>query len=537
MSENPKIKRIKLGETVYDLEAANGAEQKDLFYTNKTPIVTGIGSIKPGDIFEDVKITEMLTKILYPYVDIDIDYKTMSSTPGTYNLEVAPTISSITFTVLKNSVVHSEDTPITFELFVTANGATTSLGTKTGANISDSTNLLVFDNLNFKITRTSTFKLQCNYTNTNTKQPDTKTCTAGTFTIQWNDPSTPGINLNLSKTSYYCGESAIVSPVVTVSNLNSTAATGGIKRIQVFKRTRASSSSSWSSWSSVKDTGSSVTTTSPALTVPCTFSNLETLSPTSGQQAQYKATISYYTQDITTGNLSSTISTKDSSTSQVDFTYKNATVAITSGISTGTYSKLDPKSISSIAYSYTHNSAAIAKLELSGGTLTEAMSNNATAKSSGYDTTSRSGSFTHSVPTCCTTKTFTLKALSSSNSTLASTSATMTFKAPYCWGFVPASATADTIDLTILNGFHSKGQTSTSTTTSINLKSAGELKFVYLAPNGNYSKVTDGPGNDNTGLFNIKNNHTITFADGSTETYQVWITKGASAADVVLKFE
>jgi hypothetical protein len=111
----------------------------------------------------------------------------------------------------------------------------------------------------------------------------------------------------------------------------------------------------------------------------------------------------------------------------------------------------------------------------------------------------------------------------------------MTFKAPYCWGFVPTTATADTIDLTILNGFHSKGQTSTSTTTSINLKSAGELKFVYLAPNGSYSSVKDGSNNDNTGLFNIKN-RTITFADGSTETYQVWITKGASAADVVLKF-
>lgn len=51
------------------LSAAKEAQyDANTLYNNETPIVTAIGSIEAGDTFENVPVSEMLTKILYPYV-------------------------------------------------------------------------------------------------------------------------------------------------------------------------------------------------------------------------------------------------------------------------------------------------------------------------------------------------------------------------------------------------------------------------------------------------------------------------------------
>jgi uncharacterized protein related to proFAR isomerase len=79
----------------------------EVTYTNETPIVTSIGSIKAGQTFSKVSIQDMLTMILYPYIDIEVGTTvTASQTPGSYDVKNLPTLSSVTLNVKKNSATN-----------------------------------------------------------------------------------------------------------------------------------------------------------------------------------------------------------------------------------------------------------------------------------------------------------------------------------------------------------------------------------------------------------------------------------------------
>lgn len=53
-----------LQEKLENLESAD----KDLYYTNSTPTVSTLGGVGIGETFDNVSVTDMLTKLLYPYV-------------------------------------------------------------------------------------------------------------------------------------------------------------------------------------------------------------------------------------------------------------------------------------------------------------------------------------------------------------------------------------------------------------------------------------------------------------------------------------
>ena len=75
---------------------------ENTLYTNATPIVSPTGQIEPGDTFNDEPVKNMLTKILYPYVQPEISG---STAVGSRVVEkgVTTTVSSVNAVVGKKS--------------------------------------------------------------------------------------------------------------------------------------------------------------------------------------------------------------------------------------------------------------------------------------------------------------------------------------------------------------------------------------------------------------------------------------------------
>ena len=105
------------------LASMPAAEQ--LVYTNTTPTVNAHGGIAAGTTFDNVPITDMLTKILYPWVAPSVS---ASSTPngGTYEKGNKQTVTSIKATVTKKSARIVK---------VEAYDGSTLLGTKEGTDL------------------------------------------------------------------------------------------------------------------------------------------------------------------------------------------------------------------------------------------------------------------------------------------------------------------------------------------------------------------------------------------------------------------
>lgn len=94
-----------LTETVNRLDEKEETWDAQSSYTNATPIVQAHGDIKEGDTFENVPITEMLTKLLYPYVAQTVN-KFNVNTEGSYEIGevVAPTECVINYTKKSNEL-------------------------------------------------------------------------------------------------------------------------------------------------------------------------------------------------------------------------------------------------------------------------------------------------------------------------------------------------------------------------------------------------------------------------------------------------
>lgn len=134
-------------------------------YTNETPIVTAIGQIGVGDTFANVPVSEMLTKILYPYVKPVINSASAAPSSRVVEKGITTRVTSVTASISKKSeaissvALYNGGTLVENKVDVVANGGT-----------------ITFDQA-IEITDTATLKVKV----TDTK-PTTVEATAATYT-------------------------------------------------------------------------------------------------------------------------------------------------------------------------------------------------------------------------------------------------------------------------------------------------------------------------------------------------------------------
>ena len=125
----------------------NKADKTAVTYTNNIPVVQAHGGIAVGETFDAVPVTEMLTKILYPWVAPTVSATVVTpSNGGTFEKGNTQNITSIRVSVTKKS---SNITKV--EIF----DGSTSLGSKTGADL---------DTLNTSGSATFTFTVDVDVT-------------------------------------------------------------------------------------------------------------------------------------------------------------------------------------------------------------------------------------------------------------------------------------------------------------------------------------------------------------------------------------
>ena len=110
-----------------DSKAESKADKSEILYSNQTPIVQSHGGIAAGETFNNVPITEMIDKILYPWVAPVVSARVAApANGGTFEKGNTQNVTSIIVTVTKKS---SDITKA--EIFDGSN----SLGSKTGADL------------------------------------------------------------------------------------------------------------------------------------------------------------------------------------------------------------------------------------------------------------------------------------------------------------------------------------------------------------------------------------------------------------------
>ena len=130
-----------------DSKAESKADKSEILYSNQTPIVQSHGGIAAGETFNNVPITEMIDKILYPWVAPVVSARVAApANGGVFEKGNTQNVTSITVTVTKKS---SDITKV--EIF---DGAS-SLGSKTGADL---------DTLNTSGSATFTFPVDVDVT-------------------------------------------------------------------------------------------------------------------------------------------------------------------------------------------------------------------------------------------------------------------------------------------------------------------------------------------------------------------------------------
>ena len=75
----------------------------NITYTNATPIVSAHGGVAVGDTFDNVPISKVLDKILYPYVAPVVSASAAPANGGTYEIGVGTTVTSVTANVTKKA--------------------------------------------------------------------------------------------------------------------------------------------------------------------------------------------------------------------------------------------------------------------------------------------------------------------------------------------------------------------------------------------------------------------------------------------------
>lgn len=98
----------------------------NITYTNATPIVSAHGGVAVGDTFDNVPISKVLDKILYPYVAPVVSATAAPSNGGTFEIGVGTTVTSVTANVTKKARTITK-----VEVF--GSDSATALATKTDA--------------------------------------------------------------------------------------------------------------------------------------------------------------------------------------------------------------------------------------------------------------------------------------------------------------------------------------------------------------------------------------------------------------------
>ena len=113
-------------------------------YTNETPIIQAIGGIKVGTTFTDVPVTEMLTKILYPYTKPTASIG-VAPNGGVYEKGLSVSVTSLKATATKKSsdiasvVVKQGGTTLTTITKSVANGGTFNVLPESGVTLTANT--------------------------------------------------------------------------------------------------------------------------------------------------------------------------------------------------------------------------------------------------------------------------------------------------------------------------------------------------------------------------------------------------------------
>lgn len=490
-------------EKIKDIDAIVG--DLNVTYTNETPIVNALGSIKVGQTFENVTIQEMLTMILYPYIDIEVGTTATTTAPtGSYYTHNLPTLSTATIYVKKNSA-----TNLAFSLWDTTNNK--QLGnTLTEADINKSNNTISFTNLNTLIETTRTFKIKYTYNGDEGKPQTEKTVTVGTFTISFQNPSTPTITSNLGDSlSYYNGQTASVTEITAnIASLNSASS---ISKIELYKN----------------NTKVGNTVSNPTLPYKFTVSDSNTSTTT------YKVKVYFNKRD---GNSTTLYESSLENSFAISFSHRDATISL-SGISGGTFSKLNAQTISAnkLTASFYKYSDKITSVKLFEGSTEKETQSVSGFDGDAYSTTKGTQAFSYSKSDICSNISLTAKAYNG-NTVVATTSSSINFNfyAPYCYGFVDPNVTFDSISRSTLEGLTNKLQSAPSTITLAEPNT--QQKVVYAVPGGTYAKIKDlNTGMDATGSF-TKGTKTITFVDGSTQNYQIFILTDKVKAAMNLEF-
>ena len=75
----------------------------NITYTNATPIVSAHGGVAVGETFDNVPISKVLDKILYPYVAPVVYASAAPANGGTFEIGVGTTVTSVTANVTKKA--------------------------------------------------------------------------------------------------------------------------------------------------------------------------------------------------------------------------------------------------------------------------------------------------------------------------------------------------------------------------------------------------------------------------------------------------
>ena len=551
--------RMKIGRKKED----KNEKWNDLIYTdvysNDTPIVTSIGSIREGDTFYNVSIQDMLTRILYPYIPIELGTfndsdeakwpEIVPSISEPFAVHQLPTLTSVSLYVKKNSA-----TNITFELYERHENGNEPIYNKIKALNGEDVinNRIVFtdgaeddDNvLAGPINTTRDLVLVCSYLGEDKNgEPEQKVVELGQIKIKFIDPEISTLTAlddsdkAITKLNYFNGQSVALDKITASLTLNSTVAEGF--RVNKLSLTKFSKNNNGNYTQEGELVGQ---VSNPDLnysnSYSYSFTNLDT---TISKDTKYEVAADYNKRD---GDSTTPYPGKVKKSFEIKFTHNPATIDLEGISSISSISKLEPTSISGLKAKFKKNSDKITKVKLivdstlSDYCYTEEIEvpeyNNTT-----YNNTAKEITFSYNRENICSDLTFNVEMYNNDGKLNDTDKAELHFIAPWCYGWVETSGEKPfTIDSVTAKVLDELGNYSLSKETHIKLSAPDKSKkFLYAVPvsGGTFTSAKDGANEENFGLFDtaIKS---IEFSDGSTVNYQIILQSGTSKGAVNLKF-
>ena len=459
----------------------------------------------------------MLTRILYPYIDLKVDSVSSNPAATSYDVVSLPILKSVSINVIKNHATNLE--------FKLMSGSTQYGRTLTEADIANNT--LTFSNLGtyidangqeqdgLKIEVSTSFTIVYSYKGETSTVEGEKT--VGTFSIIFKDPSKPTISSNLSTSggniSRYTGETAKLTKIEAKITPNSAAATG-ITKLELLK-----------DGTSIEEKEN-----------PTSYVFNHTANITESTTYKVKMTYNSRTGDST----ELTPATLTSNEFKITFTFDNPTISMSSP-GTTYYSVLDGLNISanSLVAKVAKNSANISKVELFNETTFLETQTPTALQTDTYSSSTVQVPFSWGVTKSYENYNFIAKAYYTNNGEKTITTQTgQKYEKyyPHCYGWVDPGTTLDSINLSVLKTIASQESYSYSTNNVILSEPKGQQKLLYMTHGASYTKIKD----NNTGFDVTDGYHigtkTITFDDNSTKTYNVYLLKIAAQAAADLQF-